>query len=63
MSRLVRTWQSWTLLRQLVVGVSAVVMLALVTVGTMSVADAAVVGPRHPRRATDSGQPMVSATR
>ena len=37
MSRLVRTWQSWTLLRQLVVGVSAVVMLALVTVGTMSV--------------------------
>ncbi|WP_137147924.1 cell wall metabolism sensor histidine kinase WalK [Mycolicibacterium sp. CR10] len=32
-----RTWQSWTLLRQLVVGVSAVVMVALVTVGTMSV--------------------------
>ncbi|PRC48408.1 two-component sensor histidine kinase, partial [Mycobacterium sp. ITM-2017-0098] len=32
-----RTWQSWPLLRQLVVGVCAVVMLALVTVGTMSV--------------------------
>jgi two-component system sensor histidine kinase TrcS len=31
------TWRSWTLLRQLVVGVSVVVMLALVTVGTMSV--------------------------
>jgi len=37
MTRLVRTWQSWTLLRQLVVGVSAVVMVALVTVGTLSV--------------------------
>lgn len=32
-----RTWQSWTLLRQLVVGVCAVVMIALATVGTMSV--------------------------
>ena len=30
-------WKDWTLLRQLVVGVSAVVMIALVTVGTMSV--------------------------
>jgi two-component system, OmpR family, sensor histidine kinase TrcS len=30
-------WHSWTLLRQLVVGVSVVVMVALVTVGTMSV--------------------------
>jgi two-component system sensor histidine kinase TrcS len=37
MTRLLRSWQSWTLLRQLVIGVSAVVMLALVTVGTMSV--------------------------
>ena len=37
MTRLLRTWRSWTLLRQLVVGVSAVVMLALVVVGTMSV--------------------------
>jgi two-component system, OmpR family, sensor histidine kinase TrcS len=37
MTRLLRTWGSWTLLRQLVVGVSAVVMLALVVVGTMSV--------------------------
>jgi two-component system, OmpR family, sensor histidine kinase TrcS len=37
MTRLLRTWQSWTLLRQLVVGVSAVVMVALVTVGTLSV--------------------------
>lgn len=37
MTRLLRTWRSWTLLRQLVIGVSAVVMLALVTVGTMSV--------------------------
>jgi two-component system sensor histidine kinase TrcS len=34
---LVGAWRSWTLLRQLVVGVSAVVMIALVTVGTMSV--------------------------
>ncbi|MCV7280754.1 HAMP domain-containing histidine kinase [Mycolicibacterium flavescens] len=32
-----RAWRSWTLRRQLVVGVSAVVMLALVTFGTMSV--------------------------
>lgn len=32
-----RTWQSWTLLRQLVVGVCAVVMVALVTIGTMTV--------------------------
>ncbi|MCV7300757.1 HAMP domain-containing histidine kinase [Mycobacterium barrassiae] len=30
-------WRQWTLLRQLVVGVSAVVMVALVVVGTMSV--------------------------
>ena len=37
MIRLLRTWRSWTLLRQLVIGVSAVVMVALVTVGTMSV--------------------------
>ena len=34
---MMRTWQSWTLLRQLVVGVTAVVMIALVTVGTLSV--------------------------
>jgi len=32
-----RRWQSWTLLRQLVIGVSAVVMLSQVIVGTMSV--------------------------
>jgi two-component system sensor histidine kinase TrcS len=32
-----QAWQRWTLLRQLVLGVSAVVMVALVTVGTMSV--------------------------
>ncbi len=37
MTRLVGVWRSWTLLRQLVVGVSAVVMVVLVTVGTMSV--------------------------
>ncbi len=37
MMRLVRIWRSWTLLRQLAVGVSAVVMIVLVTVGTMSV--------------------------
>lgn len=30
-------WQQWSLLRQLVIGVSAVVMVVLVTVGTMSV--------------------------
>lgn len=32
-----RLWQSWTLRRQLVVGVSAVVVVTLVTFGTMSV--------------------------
>lgn len=32
-----RRWQSWTLLRQLVVGVLLVVMVAVVTIGTMSV--------------------------
>lgn len=32
-----QAWQRWTLLRQLVFGVSAVVMLVLVTVGTLSV--------------------------
>jgi two-component system sensor histidine kinase TrcS len=32
-----RIWQSWTLLRQLVVGVLVVVMVAVVTIGTMSV--------------------------
>ncbi|WNG89577.1 HAMP domain-containing sensor histidine kinase [Mycobacterium sp. ITM-2016-00317] len=32
-----RIWQSWTLLRQLVVGVSVVVMVALVSVGTLTV--------------------------
>lgn len=37
MTRLLRTWRSWTLLRQLVIGVSALVMVALVVVGTMSV--------------------------
>jgi two-component system, OmpR family, sensor histidine kinase TrcS len=37
MTRLFAIWRSWTLLRQLVVGVSAVVMIALATVGTMSV--------------------------
>jgi len=37
MTRLLGIWRSWTMLRQLVVGVSAVVMIALVTVGTMSV--------------------------
>jgi two-component system, OmpR family, sensor histidine kinase TrcS len=37
MTRFVAIWRSWTLLRQLVVGVSAVVMIALVTLGTLSV--------------------------
>lgn len=32
-----RTWQSWTLLRQLVVGVSVVVMIAVAAIGTTSV--------------------------
>lgn len=32
-----RTWKSWSLRRQLVVGVSAVVMIALATIGTLSV--------------------------
>lgn len=32
-----RIWSNWTLLRQLVVGVSAVVMVALVTVGVTTV--------------------------
>lgn len=37
MNRVVGIWRSWTLLRQLVVGVSAVVAVVLVAVGTMSV--------------------------
>ena len=37
MTRLIDTWRSWTLLRQLVIGVSAVVMVVLVTVGVTSV--------------------------
>ena len=37
MRRLVARWRTWTLRRQLVVGVSAVVMIALATFGTMSV--------------------------
>lgn len=32
-----QTWRQWSLLRQLVIGVSGVVMVVLVTVGTMSV--------------------------
>jgi two-component system sensor histidine kinase TrcS len=32
-----QAWRQWSLLRQLVIGVSAVVMVVLVTVGTMSV--------------------------
>jgi two-component system sensor histidine kinase TrcS len=32
-----RIWRSWTLLRQLVIGVSVVVMLAVATIGTASV--------------------------
>lgn len=34
---MIRPWRSWTLLRQLVVGVSAVVMIAVATIGAMSV--------------------------
>lgn len=34
---MMRTWRSWTLLRQLVVGVSVVVMIALVSVGALTV--------------------------
>jgi two-component system, OmpR family, sensor histidine kinase TrcS len=37
MTRLIGNWRSWTLLRQLVVGVSVVVMVVLVTVGVTSV--------------------------
>ena len=37
MTPLIGTWRSWTLLRQLVIGVSAVVMVVLVTIGTTSV--------------------------
>ena len=37
MTPLIDTWRSWTLLRQLVIGVSAVVMVVLVTIGTTSV--------------------------
>jgi two-component system, OmpR family, sensor histidine kinase TrcS len=37
MTRLIDRWRSWTLLRQLVIGVSVVVMVVLVTVGTTSV--------------------------
>lgn len=34
---MIRAWRSWTLLRQLVVGVSVVVMVAVATIGTTSV--------------------------
>jgi two-component system sensor histidine kinase TrcS len=37
MTRLLGIWRSWTLLRQLVVGVAAVVMVVLVTVGVTAV--------------------------
>jgi two-component system sensor histidine kinase TrcS len=37
MTRLTRIWRSWTLTRQLVVGMTAVVMIVLLTVGTLSV--------------------------
>ena len=37
MTRLARIWQSWTLTRQLVVGMAAVVMVVLLTVGTLTV--------------------------
>jgi two-component system sensor histidine kinase TrcS len=37
MTRLLQRWRAWTLRRQLVVGVAAVVMAVLVTVGTLSV--------------------------
>ena len=37
MTRLIDTWRSWTLLRQLVIGVSTLVMAVLVTVGVTSV--------------------------
>ena len=37
MTRLVAWWRTWTLRRQLVVGVAAVVMTVLMTVGTLSV--------------------------
>jgi len=37
MTRLLGIWRSWTLLRQLVIGVSAVVMVVLVAVGVTSV--------------------------
>jgi two-component system, OmpR family, sensor histidine kinase TrcS len=37
MTRLISVWRSWTLLRQLVIGVSAVVMVVLVSVGVTSV--------------------------
>jgi hypothetical protein len=37
MTRLARIWQSWTLTRQLVVGMAAVVMVVLLTIGTLTV--------------------------
>ena len=37
MTRLLGVWRSWTSLRQLMVGVSAVVMVVLLTIGTLSV--------------------------
>ena len=37
MTGLTRIWRSWTLLRQLVIGVSAVVMVVLVAAGVSSV--------------------------
>jgi two-component system sensor histidine kinase TrcS len=37
MTRLTRVWRSWTLTRQLVVGIAAVVMIMFLTVGALSV--------------------------
>jgi two-component system, OmpR family, sensor histidine kinase TrcS len=37
MTGLLRRWQTWTLRRQLVIGVSAIVMVVLLTVGVLSV--------------------------
>ena len=37
MTRVITFWRSWTLLRQLVIGVSAVVMVVLVAAGVTSV--------------------------
>ena len=55
-------WQSWTCFGQLVVGVSAVVMVALLAVGTLSVLTLRSSVSGHHRHPADRARPTASAT-